>query len=257
MTQVKQKEWLEQWQRFEDQERWLFEDWIYPVKLEDFRDKRVLDAGCGGGQHTSFVAPYAKEIVGVDLNAVSVAQERCKHLPNATFVEGDLAQVSFDELFDMVYCIGVIHHTDSPEATFKNLARLTKSGGKTMVWAYSHEGNFLNRTLVEGAKSLFVHQLSTQAKQWLSKLLTALVYLPVYTLYLLPLPWLPYYEYFQNFRKLSFARNDLNVFDKLNAPQTHFITRERMEKWFAENGYSDVVISAYKGVSWRGVGTKK
>ena len=86
MTQIKQKEWLEQWERFEDQERWLFEDWIAPVKLEDMRGKYVLDAGCGGGQHTSFVAPYAREIVGVDLNAISVAKERCKSLSNARLV---------------------------------------------------------------------------------------------------------------------------------------------------------------------------
>ncbi len=256
MSQVKQKEWLEQWQRFEDQERWLFEDWMYPATLEDMRDRRVLDAGCGGGQHTSFVAPYAREVVGVDLNAVSVAQERCKHLPNARFVEGDLAQVQFSEPFDVVYCIGVIHHTDDPDKTFKNLAKLTKPGGKTIVWCYSYEGNFLNRTLVEGAKKLFVHRLSTSAKQWLSKMLTALVYLPVYTIYLLPLRFLPYYEYFQNFRKLSFTRNDLNVFDKLNAPQTHFITREQITRWFSTNGYKDVTITPYKGVSWRGVGTK-
>jgi SAM-dependent methyltransferase len=49
MTQIHQKEWLEQWQRFEDQEQWLFEDWIWPAKLEDMRGKRVLDAGCGTG----------------------------------------------------------------------------------------------------------------------------------------------------------------------------------------------------------------
>lgn len=256
MSQQKQKEWLEQWQRFEDKERWLFEEWIHPVTLEEFRDKRVLDAGCGSGQHVSFVAPYAREVVGLDLNAVSVAADRCRGYANASFVEGDLAQIAFEQPFDIVYCVGVIHHTDDPERSFANLARLTKSGGKTLVWAYSDTGNFLNRTLVEGMKEAFVHRLSTRAKQWLSKIMTALLYIPVYTLYFLPLPWLPYYEYFQNFRKLSFARNDLNVFDKLNAPQTHFISRERIEGWFRDHGYKDIVVTPYKGVSWRGVGTR-
>lgn len=256
MTQVKQKEWLEQWQRFEDQERWLFEDWMWSATLEDMRGKRVLDAGCGGGQHVGFVAPYAREVVGVDLNAVDVARERCRDLTNVSFVEGDLAQVSFTEPFDVVYCIGVIHHTDNPEVTFANLARLTKPGGKTIVWAYSYEGNWWNRTLVEWFKRVLVRHLSVRVKQHLSKFLTVCLYVPIYTLYLLPLPWLPYYEYFQNFRKLSFTRNDLNVFDKLNAPQTHFIRREQIEKWFADNGYTQVVITPYKGVSWRGVGIK-
>jgi hypothetical protein len=78
----------------------------------------------------------------------------------------------------------------------------------------------------------------------------------VYTIYLLPLNFLPYYEYFSNFRKLTFLRNALNVFDKLNAPQVDFITNERISKWFSGSDFKDVHISQYKGVSWRGSGVK-
>jgi len=76
----------------------------------------------------------------------------------------------------------------------------------------------------------------------------------VHTLYRLPLRGLPYHEYFQNFRRLGFARNALNVFDKLNAPQTRFISRSRVEGWFGPERFADVSISAYKGVSWRASG---
>jgi 2-polyprenyl-3-methyl-5-hydroxy-6-metoxy-1,4-benzoquinol methylase len=254
--QKKQDDWKWQWERFEDKERWLFSDWIFPNTLEDFRGKRVLDAGCGGGQHTSFVAPYAAEIVAADLNALDVAKERTKQFTNIEYVEGDIAKIQFDQLFDIVYCVGVIHHTDDPDATFKNLASLTKPGGRTIVWCYSYEGNFLNRVFVEGAKRLILMRLPKPALRLLSKIMTALVYLPVYTIYFLPLRFLPYYEYFQNWRKLSFERNDLNVFDKLNAPQTDFIKKDRAERWFTENGYRDISVTPYVGVSWRASGTK-
>ncbi|MFA6319117.1 MAG: hypothetical protein WC943_17025, partial [Elusimicrobiota bacterium] len=73
----------------------------------------------------------------------------------------------------------------------------------------------------------------------------------------LPLRFLPYYEYFENWRILSYSRNMLNVFDKLNAPQTHFIRKERIERWFSPSEFQDIHISPYKGVSWRGSGTKR
>ena len=62
-------------------------------------------------------------------------------------------------------------------------------------------------------------------------------------------------EGFENFRRLPFRRNVLNVFDKLNAPQTDFITRERVQGWFAGSQFEDVTITPYKGVSWRASGT--
>ena len=83
------------------------------------------------------------------------------------------------------------------------------------------------------------------------------MYMPIYTIYLLPLKFLPFYEYFQNFRKLTFYRNTLNVFDKLNAPQVDFISRERIAKWFNANDFTDIHISSYKGVSWSGSAVKK
>jgi hypothetical protein len=91
----------------------------------------------------------------------------------------------------------------------------------------------------------------------LSRAVTAALYPPVHTLYRLPAPFLPYYEYFGNFRRLSFERNTLNVFDKLNAPQVQFITRARAESWFPPSEWDDVHVSPYKGVSWRLSGTRR
>jgi SAM-dependent methyltransferase len=254
--QPRQREWAWQWERFVDAEEWLFRDWIHPVALEDFRGKRVMDAGCGGGAHMAFVAPYAAEVVGVDLNATHVAARRVAGFTNARTVDGDIATFASPEGFDVVYSIGVIHHTDDPDRTFANLASLTKPGGRTVVWVYAHEGNFFNRVFVEGAKWLFVRRLPQSSLSPLARLCTALLYLPVHTIYRLPLRWLPYYEYFQNFRKLGFARNMLNVVDKLNAPTTWFIRRSQIEGWFRDHGYRDVHVSHYAGVSWRGSGTK-
>ena len=51
--------------------------------------------------------------------------------------------------------------------------------------------------------------------------------------------------------------NNLNIFDKMNAPTTDFIKKSAIESWFNEKEFSDVHISSYNGVSWRASGTKR
>lgn len=255
--QEKHPQWEWQWQHFEDDSVWLFKDWIHPNTLEDMRGKDVLDCGCGGGQHMSFTAPYAAHVTGVDFNALSVAKAKNGHLPNVSFVEADLAEMDLGKQFDVVYCIGVLHHTDDPERTFRNIAKHAKPGGRVIVWVYSHEGNFWNRTLLEWIKRVVLLRLPRSLNVALGHLLTALLYVPVYTVYLLPIRSLPFYEYFGNWRKLSYQRNLLNVFDKLNAPQTHFLRKSDLQRWFDTATFENVHISPYMGVSWRGSGTKR
>lgn len=125
--QAKQGEWVRQWALFKVKQEdmvTLFTEWIHPNTLDDFRDKRVLDAGCGHGQHSRFMAQYAREVVGVDLNTTEIAREETKILPNVQIQEGDIARIDFLQPFDIVCCIGVIHHTNNPDATFANLKRL-------------------------------------------------------------------------------------------------------------------------------------
>ena len=126
-----------------------------------------------------------------------------------------------------------------------------KPGGKIIIWVYSEEGNYLVKNLVEPIRKAFLKNLNRKALLNLSRVLTFLMYLPIYTIYLLPLKFLPFYEYFGNFRKLTFYRNTLNVFDKLNAPQVQFINRERINKWIKPEQFKDIHINKYSGVSWR------
>ncbi len=264
--QQKQHEWAWQWDHIYDDNQWLFTEWIFPNTMETFRGKDVLDCGCGGGQHINFTAPFAASVTGVDLNALGSAAKNTAHLKNVTLKEGDIASMELGKQFDIVYCIGVLHHTDSPDASFKNIARHCKSGGKVIVWVYSNEGNFWNRSVLEPIKTILIYHLPRPIVLAIAHLLTTLLYIPIYTVYLLPAPrslgeggpltFLPFYEYFQNWRKLTYSRNMLNVFDKLNAPQTWFITKSQIESWFPSDQFSDVHISPYKGVSWRGSGTK-
>lgn len=255
--QRKHPEWVAQWERFTDDSEALFRDWIWPFRLEDFRGKTVLDAGCGGGSHLNLVAPLAARVVGVDLNTAEIARRRAGSHASVTCVEDDIATMKLGEEFEVVYSVGVIHHTDDPGAAVRNLARHVRRGGRLILWVYSHEGNLLNRTLLESVKGRILRHLPRGLLLVLAWGLTAALYPVVHTVYRLPLRSLPFHDYFAGFRRLSFRRNLLNVFDKLNAPQTAFLRRREVEAWFPSAEFTDVHISPYRGVSWRASGTRR
>jgi len=262
MTENRKDNWSFQWDAFKDDasffedDLFLFKQWIYPNTLGDFSGKTALDCGYGRGQHLKMIATYVKKAVGVDLNTADVAREYLGE-KNIELLSGDIARISLPEKFDIVYSVGVLHHTDDPSLSFANIKTHLKKGGRLMIWVYSREGNALNRFLVEPMKELLFKRLDRRTLLAVSRAITALLYPPVYTLYLLPLRSLPFHEYFANFRKLTFEKNYQNVFDKLNAPQTHFISGETVKRWFSPEEFSEVHISSYLGISWRASGTLK
>ena len=124
------------------------------------------------------------------------------------------------------------------------------------MWVYSKEGNFLVEYLVEPIRKILLTKVSRKNLSLLADFITFLMYFPIYSIYLLPLNFLPFFQYFKNFRKLSFVRNSMNVFDKLNAPQTKFISKSQAISWLPKDKFSDVSIVNYKGISWRICGVK-
>ena len=251
--QAKSSEWHAQWSLFEDDERFLFEEWIRPFTIAGFRGQSALEVGCGGGQHTCYVAEVAQSVTAVDLNTVEIARERTRRFSNVELVEADIASLDLGRTFDVVFCVGVIHHTDDPDRTFEGLYRHCRPGGTVIVWTYSAEGNALMRFIVEPLRKYVLRHLPRRVVYGFSSLLTAALYPAVHTVYRIEaLRFLPYFEYFRNFRRLSFDRNRLNIFDKLNAPQTRFTTATTCRRWLDPRRFDPASLSIrrYAGVSY-------
>jgi 2-polyprenyl-3-methyl-5-hydroxy-6-metoxy-1,4-benzoquinol methylase len=72
---------------------------------------RVLDAGCGSGTISNFLASYAGDVTGIDSNpsAIDYARDAFK-APNLQFRLGQFDDLKGDKPFDRIYCIEVIEH---------------------------------------------------------------------------------------------------------------------------------------------------
>jgi len=260
MPQRKQHEWAWQWSQVADIEEdniaWLRE-WLSPYPPESFHGETVLEAGCGSGLHTRYLASHCKRLVAVDLNAAETARRNTADASNVEIREDDIATMDSAEPFDTVFSLGVVHHTDDPDRTVANLKRLLRPGGRLLIRVYAHEGNLLMRSIVEPLRSRLLAGWSRDRLLATARYGTVGMWLAMHTVYRLPLSFLPYYRYLRDSRSLSFTSNVLNVFDKLNAPQTQFIPREQVERWFDRGQFDDVQIDLHHGTTWRASGRKR
>ncbi len=113
------------------------------------QDIRILDAGCGTGVGTEYLVhlnPQAT-VVGIDLSegALNVAKERCQR-SGANRVEfHNLSLFDVDELsgeFDLINCVGVLHHTPEPIRGIQALAKKLASGGLMHIFVYAELGRW-------------------------------------------------------------------------------------------------------------------
>lgn len=107
------------------------------------RKKRVLVAGCGTGRNVLSVhssCPDA-DITAVDLSGASLAyaMRKCEEFNiGCDFFKGDLLQIeSLGGNFDIVECMGVLHHMEDPEAGLSALCRVLNDDGELRLALYS------------------------------------------------------------------------------------------------------------------------
>ncbi len=113
------------------------------------QDIRILDAGCGTGVGTEYLAhlnPQAS-VVGIDLSAgaLDVARERCQRsgAKNAEFHHLSLFDVQqIPGEFDLINCVGVLHHTPDPIGGIQALAKKLAPGGLLHIFVYAELGRW-------------------------------------------------------------------------------------------------------------------
>jgi SAM-dependent methyltransferase len=110
---------------------------------------RILDAGCGTGVGTEYLChlnPQA-QVTAIDLSpgALAVAQERCQRTAARNVEFHNLSLYDIDQLtgeFDLINCVGVLHHLPDPIRGIQALARKLAPGGLLHIFVYGELGRW-------------------------------------------------------------------------------------------------------------------
>jgi SAM-dependent methyltransferase len=96
--------------------------------------RRVLDAGCGTGYGSAILGGVAAAVLGVDLDAKSIAYARRHYARDAVrFEAADMQRLRFREEFDLVMASNALEHLDDVGAFLDGAVAALRPGGLLLV----------------------------------------------------------------------------------------------------------------------------
>ena len=125
------------------------------IKLED---KNILDAGTGSGHRITNVANFYKKcnFLGIDVSkkSLQIAKQliKQKKISNLKLKNINLMN-EFSEIgkFDIILCMGVLHHLSNPIKGLKNIKNVLEKDGIIFLYLYGKLGGhnrMLNKKLI-------------------------------------------------------------------------------------------------------------
>jgi len=132
--------------------------------FDKWKDKDVLEIGCGIGTDTINFARAGARVVAIDVSrkSIEVAKKRAEVYglsDKIRFIEMSAEDMSIliDEKnkFDFIYSFGVIHHTPNPQRVFNQLKSLMKPGCQCRFMLYYRYSWKVLRILLSHGKKRF------------------------------------------------------------------------------------------------------
>ena len=123
---------------------------INNFNLKFFRNKNIIDYGCGNGRYTQVLAKFATvkkssgypKIIGFDKSKLNIETAKKKNkYKNVIYKCGDVNKNNLkNNSFDIVFCNGVLHHTGNILTGLKSIHRILKRKGICIIYLSSTDG---------------------------------------------------------------------------------------------------------------------
>ena len=235
-----------------------FIDEIYPLDKNFFKNKVVLDAGCGIGIPTYCMHKLgAKEIYSFDISkSVDIAKNNVKN-NNGLFIQADIHKMPFSEKsFDIVVCVAVLQHVSNKKEAVTKLIKLVKPKGTLILWVYGREGSGFVRFVVEPLRKVITRNLPIAITHYISiPLGYQFHYLTKFikkTNFLIPM------KKYMIYRSEFPLKNNIEmVFDQLLAPLSYLFNKEEVESFLKNENIKQYYIRKHNNNSWTAIARKK
>ncbi len=146
--------------------------WFIPrlVPFDAAAGKDLLEIGCGNGADGVMFASRGARYTGVDLTetAVNATREHFEILGlQGRFQTENAEHLSFpDASFDIVYSMGVLHHTANTRKAVEEVHRVLRPGGRAIVMLY-HRNSFNYHVRILGYMRLrILMRILSRAGHW-------------------------------------------------------------------------------------------
>jgi ubiquinone/menaquinone biosynthesis C-methylase UbiE/uncharacterized protein YbaR (Trm112 family) len=192
---------------------------------EGLKGKWILDVGCGAGRFLDVVAETGAEAVGIDIsNAIEVSRMNLDGKSNVHFIQASIYDLPFKKnVFDGVYCIGVIQHTPFPKKSLEVLPGFLKENGEVVVTVYEKKwytpfyGKYLWRPFLKNLSDERLLSLINRTMPFLFPLTSFLFSLPLIgKLFIFLIPIANYVHEKELSREQRYAWAVLDTFDMLS-----------------------------------------
>jgi len=238
-----------------------FINWMHPLKEKDIKNKRVLELGCGNGSLMLHLINWKPSYFeGIDLgDSINTASRNLaiSGFKNFKITRSNLTEFESDG-FDVVYCIGVLHHLKNPKDGFDAVIRNVRKGGSFHCWVYAKEGNAVIIYLVDPLRKIV-----SKLPWWLTKYVIATPLAVPFYIYsnilsigkkISLFKKLPLFEYSLWIAQRGFLFFRHVAFDQLVTPQTAYIKRSELQDWLSQYDHIDkesTYIINRNGNSWK------
>lgn len=215
-----------------------FKNWISPLTPADFKDKIVLDSGCGMGRNSYWPLLWgAGGVVAFDYDprSVQAAKKNLAGFDNVEVLFKSIYEIDWQNKFDLALSIGVIHHLKDPQLALRKLVRSLKPGGTLLVWVYSYEGNEWIVKYVNPIRANLTSKLPVG-------LVHALSYFLSVPLWILVKMFRGPTDYLRQISNFKFWHVHSIVFDQLIPEVANYWNRDEVHSLFAGIGLKDFSI---------------
>lgn len=261
------EEWAK-FNRFDEQEIRAAGDQYFDIVPKELLGPGVLalDLGCGSGRWTRYLASRVGHVEAVDPSEAVLHAARTHHdLTNVRWSRAGVDNLPFSAgTFDLVICLGVLHHVPDTAGAVRKAAAMLRPGGHMLLYLYyALDGRgVLYRTLFRASDLLRrgIHVLPGALKRFVCDVIAYTVYLPFRTLARVARRfagrstwWTKLPLSFYHDKSMTVLRND--ALDRFGTPLEQRFTREQIAAMMTHAGLADIRFSEHPPY-WHALGRR-